>query len=72
MVDTSALHRVTGFTTLSLETYSPTYSPFYKVQKVFAKYKIFAPYRIEAEKSFPGRLPPEQKARLSTAKDFQA
>jgi hypothetical protein len=27
MVDTSVLHRVTGFTPVLFETYSPTYSP---------------------------------------------
>jgi hypothetical protein len=46
MVDALTLHRVTGFTPLLLATYSPIYSPFYRVQKFFAKYKFFAPTKL--------------------------
>ena len=47
MVDTLTLRGVAGFTPLPLATYSPTYSQFYAVQEIFAKYKFLAPYPME-------------------------
>jgi len=42
MVDALMVHRVIRFYLFLSETYSPTYSPFYRVQDFFAKYKILA------------------------------
>jgi hypothetical protein len=52
MVDTSVAHRVTGFTPLSLETYSKTCLLLLAVQKIFAEYKILSDTEMPAALGF--------------------